>query len=212
MNNYGSLNLTATSPVQSFTEPLSLAEVKKFLNIPDRSPADSAEDDELEMMIGAAREIAETEQGRDLVEKQWDLSLDYFGAHEIELRDPLQSVDLVKYRDSTGTETTLVENTDYIVDAAKHPGRVMPPYGESWPSFTAWPSSAVTVRFTSGYNAAALFWSDSGKRIRQGMLLLVSEWYNNRLPMSYDLSVGGTNQTVDRIMALLRYGSVNRVR
>lgn len=105
MVGYGSLNLTSSSPQQSFTEPLTLAEVKAYLLIPDRSPADDAEDDLLEGMITAAREEAETQQGRDLVEKQWDLSLDYFPC-EIRLRAPLQSVDLVKYKNSDGVETS----------------------------------------------------------------------------------------------------------
>jgi uncharacterized phiE125 gp8 family phage protein len=209
MVGYGSLTLAETSPVQSFTEPLTLSEVKKYLNLPERSPTDSAEDDMISGMITAAREEAETQQGRDLVEKQWDLSLDYFPC-EIRLRSPLQSVDLVKYRKSDGTYTTLTADVDYIIDAAKQPGRLIPVYSGSWPSFTAWPSSAVTVRYTSGYSPASVFWSDSGKRIRQGMLMLISEWYNNRIPMSYDLSVGGTNQTVDRIMTLLRTGRLER--
>jgi uncharacterized phiE125 gp8 family phage protein len=210
MNTYGSLNLTVTSPEQSFTEPITLTEAKQFLNLPDRSPTDEAEDAEIEGMITAAREIAETEQGRDLVEKQWDLSLDYFPC-VIELRSPLVSVDLVQYKDSDGNVTALVADTDYIVDTAKQPGVIMPAYGESWPSFTPWPSSAVTVRHTAGFSATAAFWSDSGARVRIGMKMLISEWWNNRLPLSYDISSGGS-VTVDRILSLLRSGSLVRVR
>jgi uncharacterized phiE125 gp8 family phage protein len=208
MFGYGSLNLTATSPPQSFTEPLTLSEVKKYLTLPERSPVDEDEDNMISDMITAAREEAETQQGRDLVEKQWDLSLDYFPC-EIRLRAPLQSVDLVKYKNSEGVETSLVANTDYIVDAAKQPGRLIPVYSGSWPSFTAWPSSAVTVRYTSGYSPASVFWSDSGRRIRQGMLMLISEWYNNRMPDSYDLSVGAV-AAPQRILTLLRTGRLER--
>jgi uncharacterized phiE125 gp8 family phage protein len=208
MVGYGSLTLAETSPVQSFTEPLTLSEVKKYLNLPERSPTDSAEDDMISGMITAAREEAETQQGRDLVEKQWDLSLDYFPC-EIRLRSPLQSVDLVKYKNSEGVETSLVANTDYIVDAAKQPGRLIPVYSGSWPSFTAWPSSAVTVRYTSGYSPASVFWSDSGKRIRQGMLMLISEWFNNRMQDYYDLSVGAV-AAPQRILTLLRTGRLER--
>src|ERR1700686_4119746 len=88
---FGSLSLTETSPPQSFSEILTLAEVKSYLRLPDRSPADQAEDDELTSLIVAAREQAEIMQGRDLIRKQFDLSLDYWNNYRIELRDPLAS-------------------------------------------------------------------------------------------------------------------------
>src|SRR5918992_362236 len=100
MNRYGTLNLTETSPAQPFDEPLTLEEVKAFLQIPERSPADAMEDLMIESFISAARDIAEFHQGRDLVEKQYDLSLPGFPCREIELRDGLSSVDLIQYRDS----------------------------------------------------------------------------------------------------------------
>jgi hypothetical protein len=56
---------TGSSPPQSFNEILTLAEVKSYLRLPDRSPADQAEDDELTSPIVAAREQAEIMQGRD---------------------------------------------------------------------------------------------------------------------------------------------------
>lgn len=211
MNSYGTLQLLDASPAGDFVEPLTLAEVKKYLELPDRSPSEPEEDDMVEGMIAAAREEAETQQGRDLVEKQYDLHLDCFRSPEIELRPNLQTVDLFQYRDSDGDYTTMVEGTDYIVDTAKQPGVVMPPYGESWPSFTPWPSSAVTIRFTCGFAPDAKFWSDSGARIKIGMKMLISEWFNNRLPMSYDLSTGGSI-VVDRIVSLLRTGGLLRVR
>ena len=47
--------LTVASPPQSFTEPLTLAEVKANCSIPD---ADTTKDDLLSLMITAARESA----------------------------------------------------------------------------------------------------------------------------------------------------------
>lgn len=179
---HGTLTLTQTSPVQTFTEPLTLAEVQAYLGVPVLSPVDTESDTLIEAMISSAREVAEGLQGRDLVSKQYDLSLPYFYAPEINLRAPLASVDLVKYKDSDGVEHTLTAETDYIVDTVRQPGVIMPPYGEDWPTFTAWPTSAVTIRFTSGYASADAFWADSGKRVKMGMLMLISHWYNNRLP------------------------------
>jgi uncharacterized phiE125 gp8 family phage protein len=182
MNTYGSLTLTATSPVQTFTEPLTLSEVKAYLRIPELSTADEAIDAELTAFISAAREQAEILQGRDLVAKQWDLSLDGFFRTEIPLRDPLRTVDLFTYKDSDGATTTLIEGTGYIVDTAKHPGIVLPPYNCAWPTATLWPSSAVLVRFST--SAPAYF----PPLLKPGMLMLISHWHNGKLPFE-----GGAN-------------------
>jgi hypothetical protein len=102
----------------------------------------------------AARQQAEIAQGRDLVPKQYDLSFDYWTGYHLELGSPLVSVDLVQYKDQAGTVTTMVENTDYIVDKAKRPGILAPPNNTIWPIFTPWPSSAILIRFTSGFTAS----------------------------------------------------------
>ncbi len=206
---YGSLSLTVTSPAQDFTEPITLAEMKEYLNLPPRSPADDAEDALINAMISGARELAEILQGRDLVQKQYDLMFDYFFRYQIECRDPLVSVDLVRYRDSTGAYTNLAEGTDYIVDASKHPGLITPVYNTTWPTFAAWPSSAVLVRFTSGYSATDAFWHDAGKRIIVGMKLLVSMWYNNRLPFD---AVRAISEFPFAVTSLLGFGSRINVR
>lgn len=207
---YGSLSLTASSPPQSFTEPLSLGEVKSYLNLPERQPRDLAEDSLLNAFISAAREVAETEQkGRQLVRKQFDLTLDYFPCNAIELLDPLVSVDLFRYRDSNGDYTTLVENTDYIVDTASHPGIVTPAYNESWPDFTAWPKGAVLIRFTAGLTSTDAFWADAGQRVKVGMYMLISSWFSNRLPFD---AVRYIQEYPFAVTHLLGSGALVRVR
>jgi len=173
MAEHGSIVLTVTSPVQSYTEPITLAEAKAWLRLPEYSPTDAAADAMVSDLITAAREQAEMYQGRDLVAKQWDLALDYFTGLEICLREPLDSVDLVTYKDSAGASHTLAENTDYIVDLGR--ALIMPPYGESWPTFTPWPSSAVTVRFTTSGAAVS-------QSVLTGMKLLVMGWHSGRVP------------------------------
>ena len=96
---YGSLSLTVQSPAQSFIEPLTLTEVKEYLNLPQRSPADSNEDDMLTGYIQrSSRNHRDTEQGRDLVRKQWDLSFDTFWNYQIELREPARECRPVQYK------------------------------------------------------------------------------------------------------------------
>jgi len=87
------------------------------------------------MLITGAREQAEILQGRDLIRKQWDLSIDYWSQFSVFLRAPLISVDLAQYKTSAGVVTPMVENTDFIVDTNKQPGMVIPPYNKTWPIF-----------------------------------------------------------------------------
>ena len=182
----GYLSLTETDPPQSFVEPLTLAQVKSFLKLPPRVPANPDEDEELESLIRSARAVAELHQGRDLVRKQWDMTFDSFCGHVILSREPLVSVDLVQYRDSAGA-LTVVLPADYIVDAAKGRG-VLLPGSVGWPSFTAWPSSAILVRYTSGFAADSVFWKDEGEPIKHGMRKLIADSFINKLPFerSYD--------------------------
>ena len=207
---FGSLALTESSPPQSLSEIRTRAEGQSSLRLPDRSPADQAEDDELTSLIVAAREQAEILQGRDLIRKQFDLSLDYWNNYRIELRDPLVSVDLFQYKDSTGAVTVMAENTDYIVDTARHPGFVSPPYNKTWPTFATWPSSAILIRFTSGYAENSPFWSDAGARVKNGMKLLINNWYHNRLP--FEKGMDATAEYPFAVTACLSYGSLVRAR
>jgi uncharacterized phiE125 gp8 family phage protein len=180
---YGSLSLTESSPPQSFVEPLTVAEMKAYLKLPaTRSPVDPAEDQEIADFISAARIEAEVLQGRDLVRKQWDLSLDYWLESIIRLRAPLVSVDLIQVKDSTGAVSALVENTDYITDLAKSPGLLAPPYNSTWRNFTPWPSSAILIRYTSGMSGSSVWWQADGMTVKAGMRRLISDWYNNKLP------------------------------
>lgn len=191
------LELTVTSPVQTFTEPISLTQVKEYLKIGEPSPIDSAFDTELSNLIEAAREQAEVFQGRDLVAKQWDLTMDCFPRCQIELRRPLVSVDLVRYRDSSGAYTTLVEGTDYVVDLAH--GWITPVYGGQWPIGSLWPSGAVLVRFTAGVVARVPM------LVTLGMLMLIADWFNNRLPFGVGSDIAATYPL--RLRAALGYGA-----
>ena len=184
--------LTLTGSPVTYTELLTASEVKEWLRVPDPSPADAAFDTEIDALIQAAREQAEYHQNRDLVPKQWDLLLDGFPGGSIELRQPLVSVDLVTYKDSDGTTTTLTETTGYIVDLKR--GLIMPAYGESWPSFTAWPTSAVTIRFTSG--------AAPPKLIEIGMLCLIEHWFTGKGQIG-DVPAG--------LISIFRYGAKEMV-
>jgi hypothetical protein len=196
------MNLTILQDASSSDEPLQVSDVGTYLVV-DSSSATA----DLQSMIAAARLVAETENGRELARKQYKLVLDrfptnthfpgvfgfaivgpYYGERQynsdsgdgmIELLDPLVSVDLFTYRKSDGTVVTLAENTDYLIDVNKHPGIVCPAYGKQWPTDTLWPTSAIEITFTAGMTPVQV----PGK-IKVGMGVLISEWYENRLPFS----------------------------
>jgi uncharacterized phiE125 gp8 family phage protein len=207
---YGTLRLTESSPPQSLVEPCTVKEIRSYLKIPERLPADTDEDLFLGSLISAAREQAEILQGRDIVQKQWDLSFDYWTSYRIETRAPLQTVDLVQYTNSDGNLIVLNPLTDYMIDNAKEPGIIYPPYNGTWPTFTPQPSSAILLRFTSGYPATHPWWYGSGQRIKNGMKLLISAWYNNRMPFEKGLSAAAEYPYA--VSSCLSYGSMVRAR
>ena len=202
---FGTLSLTQGDTPQIFTEPLSLTEVKSYLRL-----ADTFTDDDMVIstLISAAREQAEILQNRDLVRKQWDLHYDYWPEYRIRLRAPVVSVDLIQYKDLAGVTTTMHENTDYTVDMAKQPAIVTPPWNMSWPAYTPWPSSSILIRFTSGYDPSAPYWVETGSKVKIGMMMLISAWYNQRLPYH----PGVVSELPFAVTSCLSQGALERAR
>jgi uncharacterized phiE125 gp8 family phage protein len=206
---YSTKILTSQSPPQSFAEPLSIAEVKTFLKLPPRTPPDPNEDAELTALCVAARHQAEICQGRDLVVKQWDLCMDYWPSYFITLGAKLRSVDLVQFRDYLGEFTTMTEGTDYVIDMNKEPGIIVPPYNALWPVYTAWPTSSLLIRFTSGFDTDDQWWAADGQNVKQGMKMLVGEWFQKKLPF---LTGGSAVQEYPYgLSCMLRQGAIINV-
>jgi uncharacterized phiE125 gp8 family phage protein len=125
-------------------EPVFLEEAKIFCRV------DGDDEDQLiEAIIIAAREMAEQRTKRALITQIWDLSIDEFPSEIVLPYPPLQSVTYVKYVDTDGVLQTLA-SSNYTVDIASEPGRIVPAYGITWPS-TRCQINAVTVRFVCGY-------------------------------------------------------------
>lgn len=151
------------------TEPVTTAEVKLHL----RLTSDTTEDSLITNLITSAREYCENYTGRALATQTIEMLLDSFSSSSIELpMPPLQSITSVKYKDSDGAETTM-DAADYIVDTDSDVGRIVLPYGSSWPSFVPYPANPIRIRYVGGYTTAP-------KTIKQAMLLLIGYWYANR--------------------------------
>lgn len=188
------MNLTLVEDSTPELEPLSVSEAKKNLRLETDEDNDS-----IQGMILAARLEAENENGREMSKKQWILALDRFptglwcgkflhggryyvlgtDGTSIGLLDPLVSVDSFTYRKADGTTVTLTPNEDYIADTNKHPGIVCPAFGKYWPTDELWPSSAIQITFTAGHDPQD---NPAPATIKQGMQLLVAQWYEQRIP------------------------------
>jgi len=163
---------------------------------------ETIEDNWLNDAIGAAREDVEHTTRRGLLTQTWYYYLDSFPDKNY-ITIPygnLQSVSSVKYKDTDGTETTLVENTDYIVETnGEGCGRLVLPYGISWPSVSLYPSNPITIEFVCGWTAAASI----PKKIKQAILMICSDLYADR----GEKVIGQTvveSKTADRLLASSR--------
>jgi uncharacterized phiE125 gp8 family phage protein len=163
-----------TAPTE---EPLSIQDVI------DQCQLGEIPDDQRRLVNGyitGARQLIERRLRRQLCTATWKVSYDEFPAI-IEIGDklPIKSIVHVKYYDANGTLTTLTPaatyyQTDYASE--QRPARIMPAYGTTWPSTRADTFNAVEVQFTAGYGGA----SSVPQSIKNGMLLLIANWYENR--------------------------------
>ena len=181
-------------------EPIDLMALKGHLRI---ELDQTAEDETLEGWIQTAREHVETITRRQLLTATWDLSLDEFPDKDFivlpfgNLQD-VAPTQYVKYKDSDETVTTMTVNTDYIWETNGDGfGRIVLPYGDSWPSFTPWPSNPISIRFVCGWTSAALVPS----KIKSAIKLICGDLYENR-EATLTQAQGNImdNKTVDRLL------------
>jgi uncharacterized phiE125 gp8 family phage protein len=160
-----------------------------------------AEDDLLNSFIKTAREQVEDETRRAILTQTHDLYLDEWPCKNfIEIPyGNLQSVTSVKWKDTDGAETTLTEDTDYVVETnGDQHGRIVLPYGGSWPSGSLYPSNPISIRFICGWTEAALV----PAKIKSVIKLMCTDLYENREGQMYGQS-GQTYQDNKTVMRLL---------
>ncbi len=164
-------------------EPVSLAEARAHVRLDT-----DLDNPYLTTAIKAARHWAEKYTNRGLMIQTLELVLEGFpGCDEVELpRGQLAvlpevmsvvppAVSSVKYIDAAGDEQTL-PTTEYVIDSANVPGKVRLAYGKSWPEAREqW--DAVKIRYAVGWAAATV-----PEDIKQAILLLVSQMYEQRTP------------------------------
>ena len=151
-------------------EPITLAEAKLHLRVDHDD-----EDDLITALIVAARRQAETFTRRALVEQTWRLTLDAFPAAPIRLpMGRVSTISHVKYVDGAGAWQTWAAD-NYLADLDSVPARIVPAYGQSWPSARRQLAS-VEIRFVAGFGNAAAVPAD----IKAAIKLALGDLYEER--------------------------------
>lgn len=174
------------------TEPVSLSDLKLYLRIDNNE-----EDSLLTMMIASARQMAEEYTLRSFITQTWTLWLDRLplsksnnwwdgvkdghireflggGSEIIVPRPPLISVTHVKSYNDGDTATTF-SSSNYIVDTAAQPGRIVLKNGSVWPTDIR-VANGIEVEFVSGYGSQ----SSVPSQIKMAIMMIAGHLYENR--------------------------------
>lgn len=158
---------------QPASEPVSLAEARRQINWAD---TDTTHDNELTLLIGAARNQWEDDTDTGLINRTYSFGMWGFptcGNSFSLLRRPVSSITSIQYYDTDNAQQTL-STSIYSLDAAS--GLVYLQYDQSWPdTVSRW--DAVTVTYVVGYGSAA---SSVPAIAKQAMLLLIAHYFENR--------------------------------
>jgi uncharacterized phiE125 gp8 family phage protein len=168
-------------------EPLSTAEAKLHLRV------DHTSDDTLiTALIVAAREHVENYLVGSLVEQTRAAYLSSWPYAPFRLPcGPVQEIDSVKYTDSDGTENTLSTDVYYLTPG----GELARKPNQTWPTGRLYGPGAIEITYVTGYPPQVTVIPGEGddpdteetdyganipQAIKQAMLLLIGEWYEQR--------------------------------
>jgi uncharacterized phiE125 gp8 family phage protein len=168
------MDQTAYLPVELVTrptsEPLTLSEVKKHLEV---SSTDDSHDAQLSQMVIEAREQWERDTDSVMCYQSYRLKTDFIDDKFPLQKRPLHSITSIKYYDGNNTQQTLSTNV-YQLDTARKQIRLA--YGQTLPSvIDRW--DAWEVIYKCGYSADGSLVPAIAKR---AMLLLIGHYFENR--------------------------------
>jgi len=173
-------------------EPITLEEMKAHLRV------DINNDDSLiAALIKAAREYAENFTGLALITQTWKMVMDSFpSCNEISLlHPPLQKVESIKYTTAEGIEKT-VAASDYLLDTASLPGRIVLKDGKSWASDKLIDANGVAILYKAGFGDNGTFVPEG---IKMAMKLMVGNFYEYRESFS-EKKIEELPTTVDTLL------------
>ncbi|MBN9521823.1 phage head-tail connector protein [bacterium] len=200
-----------TTAVQPAEEPVTLAEAKEQCRVDH-----SAEDNLLNRLVKAARELSEEETGRRWVTQTVTWTVADFprrcryalvggrvvpGVMHCPV-EPVQSIAAVRYYDAAGQLQTLASGADWLAWVAHCPPLVYPAPGRFWPATQIGRAGAVEVDAVVGYGAAAAV----PDRAKQAILLAVGDWYEHRGHDGFDPADRGLPMGAVRLLRHLSTG------
>jgi uncharacterized phiE125 gp8 family phage protein len=158
-------------------------DAKAYMRI---ASTETAEDTVVAAMVSVAARTVEERTRRALLHTEYDLYLDAVptGAIEIPI-SPLASVTSITSYDSDDTATTM-SSSEYQVDVASEPGRVIVRSGYSWPSDVR-EAQGIRVRFVAGYGATS---TSVPAPLVQAVRLLAGGYYEHREEMTQEAYSG----------------------
>lgn len=161
-------------------EPVSLADAKTHLEY-----TGTAKNAYINSLIKTARRICEGYSGLSFVTQERSVKMDHFPAVKSYIEvpyGPVQTIDSFTYLNENGTTTTMVEDTDYIVDTHSGICRLFPidDNGEIdlWPTDVKWRPNAITIQYTAGYDEAVN--EPLPEQAKQAMLMQIGAMFEQR--------------------------------
>lgn len=132
-------------------DPISRLEAKTWLRIEEE---ETAEDELIDQLIAMASQRYEEYTRRVPIQTTYDLYLDDWPDGALSLpRWPLVSITSVRGltdTDATDTGGTSMSSSEYYVDVASEPGRLVPLANDTYPTATRVANAAI-VQFTAGH-------------------------------------------------------------
>lgn len=135
------------------------------------------EDELLDVYVVAARVYAENHLHRRLITQTVKIITTGFHGPALALPIlPIQSVDLVQYKQTTDGALTTLAASDYQLVRTIEPAHLAPAWGLTWPTVRN-DFDSVEITMTVGYGDAP---EDVPEDIRQAIRLLMAHFYENR--------------------------------
>lgn len=161
-------------------EPIDITEVMNHANITISTPAQKHAITHI--FIPAVRQYLEHRTGRTFHQKtlEWLLSgFPHFGAPiTLFQATPLLSITSVKYKDSSGNESTWAPS-NYIADTDSNVGRLVPAYNVPYPYPILYPSWPIRIRGTAGIATTSPI-TEAPANVKYPLLMLTAAMWENR--------------------------------
>ena len=180
------------------TSALSLDEAKNHLRIPTGI---TEEDDYLQALIDTATDVADKYCNISIMQQtyvqyadKWEDTIQLFHS-PIEGSGAVDMVQVEYIATGDGTTYSTWAITNYKFDKYSCPTRLVHENGKDYPSIEDI-INAIKIEYKVGYGTA----SDVPKGIKQALLIMVGQWYENRQEAIVGRSVGTIPMTATYIL------------